>query len=1254
MILWSFSLLVSIVSPLATTADAVNPYERQIADQLKRLSATDSPTRQAAADALGFLRAWAAADSLAHATSDPAPAVRRAAVLALGGCGQRRHLQSALSRLDDSDWSVRQAAWIALTNLTGMEWPFDALAAEEVRRGQADAWRRWVADLHKDQVPSEVLKLLHTSQSNLALGCRVTASSTYKGPADVLTDGDLRTFWQTKNVSFPQHCTIDLGRATDFSAIVVHQYASGYCMTQYTVSVSDDGQAFREVRRGSEASSPQLEIRIPPTTARWLRITSTGSQRPVYPTTIREIEVYRHADPPRENPFWCQERGLRALGSLGGKGAVEAAIKAVRGYHQRVVVNPSEKAMVQAGLRALGRLGDPASLPVLVEFLDNPQWARYAAEALGDLGDERAVQPLMSIYPKYARDLAGKPPTVVPKDDHPGLEPADRMYEIPHVVALTLARLPMNDPASRRAVAQRMPLLMANLPGDFDGAVFFETEASKRVAAGLLERTGLGDAARRAVLAALGQTVKRVADDPPELAAAAARRSGTTVHGSCWIPVVFTDRRDTADLLPLLEHADGWVRINAAKALMFLGATKAAQPLADLLSQSKREADYGYFGGFVFDSSAAGQDEYDGPTPRWREAYVRALGRLGDRRHVALFDRLLNDDANALEIRHAAAVALGDIGTPEALDVLARAESSHPYHSVRLAAREILWKHQRLAVSTASYDTPQAVHDPAPSACAGIVFIKGPSQMPNRFQIDPWRQTYSTTDSGPTYRLGQNLYVLRPPTSSGKAVALTRFDDGYVADCEVSWDGRRVAFAHRGGQTDPWWHIWEIGADGSGLRQITKGPYHDVQPAYLPDGRIVFASTRIGMRDEYHGYLATGLTVMNPDGSDIHCIGFNLGRDNEPAVLPDGRIVFSRLELFYSRLKTELALEAMYPDGTRNVTLYGPERRDFWAEATRKAGEHWWGEVPPRHRVLRLTQAQPFEGDTILCASTAGLVAVGPDRWSERLIPHDRSLAVTSPFPLDDHRILCAATAKHPAVDKKGRPGFTNENDLGIYLLDALTGKMELLYNDPQAADFEPRPLMARKPPPVVAESPAARSNAFSARFLCASVKITQEPLVRERGRLARIIEGMPITGRHSTHQSTGIPAWKNHTGTLARVLGTVPLAADGSFYVEVPADRLIHVQVLDSDRRVVGNQLLWMYARPKETRSCVGCHEYPNSSPAMALQSPQASTVAPLDCLPKGGEFTYRAKLWNKGVLSDEAEERTRTVRAVNLIGRQ
>ncbi|MEO2009443.1 MAG: hypothetical protein ABGX22_12275 [Pirellulaceae bacterium] len=69
---------------------------------------------------------------------------------------------------------------------------------------------------------------------------------------------------------------------------------------------------------------------------------------------------------------------------------------------------------------------------------------------------------------------------------------------------------------------------------------------------------------------------------------------------------------------------------------------------------------------------------------------------------------------------------------------------------------------------------------------------------------------------------------------------------------------------------------------------------------------------------------------MNADGTDIHAIATNIGRDNESALLPDGRIVFSRLEVFYSRNKTELTLHAARPDGTGDRVLYGPERRLFW------------------------------------------------------------------------------------------------------------------------------------------------------------------------------------------------------------------------------------------------------------------------------------------------------------------------------------
>jgi hypothetical protein len=85
----------------------------------------------------------------------------------------------------------------------------------------------------------------------------------------------------------------------------------------------------------------------------------------------------------------------------------------------------------------------------------------------------------------------------------------------------------------------------------------------------------------------------------------------------------------------------------------------------------------------------------------------------------------------------------------------------------------------------------------------------------------------------------------------------------------------------------------------------------------------------------------------------------------------------------------------------------------------------------------------------------------------------------------------------------------------------------------------------------------------------------------------------------------------------------------------------------------VVGNQQIWMYTRPGETRGCVGCHERPDRT-APARTRGQAAAQPPLPALPWGGEFTYRAKVWRKGTLHDEDEERTRTVRAVNLLARR
>ena len=123
------------------------------------------------------------------------------------------------------------------------------------------------------------------------------------------------------------------------------------------------------------------------------------------------------------------------------------------------------------------------------------------------------------------------------------------------------------------------------------------------------------------------------------------------------------------------------MRINAAKALAWLGDRRAIEPIAAVLSEAKAEADYGYNGTFK-------NAEYDDPAPRWREALIRALGLLEAHEQTNRIVHILNDERSVLEVRHAAAEALADLGNETALAALRKAALDHSFHSVRHVARD--------------------------------------------------------------------------------------------------------------------------------------------------------------------------------------------------------------------------------------------------------------------------------------------------------------------------------------------------------------------------------------------------------------------------------------------------------------------------------------------------------------------------------------------------------------------------------------
>jgi hypothetical protein len=95
-----------------------------------------------------------------------------------------------------------------------------------------------------------------------------------------------------------------------------------------------------------------------------------------------------------------------------------------------------------------------------------------------------------------------------------------------------------------------------------------------------------------------------------------------------------------------------------------------------------------------------------------------------------------------------------------------------------------------------------------------------------------------------------------------------------------------------------------------------------------------------------------------------------------------------------------------------------------------------------------------------------------------------------------------------------------------------------------------------------------------------------------------------------------------------SRILGEVPLAADGSVYLKVPADRPLRLQLVDRRGFAIANERAWFWVRPNERRVCIGCHE--NRELAPSNSTPLAASRVPTDLTGSDAAMavTYRAHI--------------------------
>ena len=80
--------------------------------------------------------------------------------------------------------------------------------------------------------------------------------------------------------------------------------------------------------------------------------------------------------------------------------------------------------------------------------------------------------------------------------------------------------------------------------------------------------------------------------------------------------------------------------------------------------------------------------------------------------------------------------------------------------------------------------------------------------------------------------------------ATGKVRTLLELPQGNVRDPFVHYDGKRILLSIRKNAKDDY-HLYTINSDGTGLKQLTSAPnVTDIQPVWLPNGRIMFSSTR--------------------------------------------------------------------------------------------------------------------------------------------------------------------------------------------------------------------------------------------------------------------------------------------------------------------------------------------------------------------------------------------------------------------------
>jgi hypothetical protein len=352
---------------------------------------------------------------------------------------------------------------------------------------------------------------------------------------------------------------------------------------------------------------------------------------------------------------------------------------------------------------------------------------------------------------------------------------------------------------------------------------------------------------------------------------------------------------------------------------------------------------------------------------------------------------------------------------------------------------------------------------------------------------------------------------------------------------EVSFDGLKMLFTTQAKKGDVW-QIWEMDLPSSEAKQITNRESNCTDPAYLPNGQIVFSSPTLKLK-KLPGIIA--LFTIEKDGTNEKQITYHPNNDQNPTVLGDGRILTNSYRVYPDVGRNHQLV--LRPDGTKAELYYRPKGGNELISRgwETEDGHYVYIEKPQAGagRVIIINQNRPLDSET----------------------------DISSPYPGEFHSVFPIQNDEYLVSYQEDY-----EQKYKLYLMEIKgSSTLDLLYASNDYHIIEPVVVKIRtKPKNLPSRIVESDENGT---ILCMDADLSQD-----------MSSDVTLSTKTFAVEVLGI----NNS------LGKVPVAADGSFYIEVPSNTPIRFQTYNESEQMIRGPSDWIWVRPKERRGCIGCHE--------------------------------------------------------------